>query len=98
MTDDTTEYIFDGTLKLFNPYVLTTKSSIAKRGTNAIYKCEDNKSMSGMHVKLTFTFSAMGTRMPLVCTVTGLTERERCQPEKSSFMSKFLVYVLAVVV
>ena len=32
--------------------------------------------MSGMRVKLTFTFSAMGTCMPLVCTVTGLTERE----------------------
>jgi hypothetical protein len=29
-----------------------------------------------MRVKLTFTFSAMGTCMPLVCTITGLTERE----------------------
>jgi hypothetical protein len=32
--------------------------------------------MSRMHVKLTFTFSAMGTCFPLVCTVTGLSERE----------------------
>jgi hypothetical protein len=32
--------------------------------------------MSGMRVKVTFTFSAMGTCFPLVCTVTGLTERE----------------------
>jgi len=59
-TDKTTEYIFEGTKKKFVPYVLTTKSSISKRGTNAVYKCEDNKSMSGMHDKLTFTFSAMG--------------------------------------
>ncbi len=75
-TDDTTEYIFEGTQKKFVPYVLTTKSSISKRGTNAVYKCEDNKSMSGMRVKLTFTFSTMGTCFPLVCTVTGVTERE----------------------
>jgi hypothetical protein len=75
-TDDTTEYIFEGTQKKFVPYVLTTKSSTSKRGTNAVYKCEDNKSMSGMHVKLTFTFSAMGTCFPLVYSVTGLTKRE----------------------
>jgi hypothetical protein len=43
---------------------------------HAVYKCEDDKSMSGMHSKLTFTFSAMGTCFPLVCTVTGLSERE----------------------
>ncbi len=41
-----------------------------------MYKCEDNKSMSGTHVKLTFTFSAMGTCFPLVSTVSGLTEIE----------------------
>ena len=75
-TDDTTEYIFEGTMKQFVPYVLTTKTLMAKRSTNAVYKCEDNKSMSGMCVKLTITFSAMGTCMPLVCTITGLTERE----------------------
>ncbi len=74
LTDDTTEYIFEGTQKKFVPYILTTKSSISKQGANAAYKCKDNKSMSGMRVKLTFTFSAMGTCFPLVCTVTGLTE------------------------
>jgi len=63
-------------MKQFVPYVLTTKTSMAKRSTNVVYKCEDNKSMSGMRVKITFTFSAMGTCMPLVCTVIGLTERE----------------------
>jgi hypothetical protein len=74
LTDDTTEHIFEGTQMKFVPYILTTKSSISKRGMNAVYKCKDNKSMSGMHVKLRFTFSAMGTCLPLVCTVTGLTE------------------------
>ncbi len=75
-TDDTTEYIFKGTKKKFIPYVLTTKSSISKRRTSAVYKCEDKKSMNGMRVKLTFTFSGVGTCFPFVCTVTGLTERE----------------------
>jgi hypothetical protein len=96
-TDNTTEYISEGTLKQFDPCVITKKSSLLKRGTNAVYKYEDNNSMSGMHIKLTFTFSAMGTCMPLVCTVNDLTERERCQRERSPFMSKLLVYALAMV-
>ncbi len=75
-TDNTTEYIFEGTQKKFVPNVLTTNSSISKQGMNAVSKCKDNKSMSGMHVKLMFTFSAMGTCFPLVWTVTGLTEQE----------------------
>ncbi len=37
---------------------------------------QDSKSMSGMRVKLTFTFMAMGNYFPLVVTVTGLTEWE----------------------
>jgi hypothetical protein len=83
-TDDTTEYIFEGTKKVFTPYVLTTKTSISKRGTSAVYKCEDNKSMHGMGVKLTFTFSGVGTCFPLVCTVTGLTKRE--MPTRKEFI------------
>jgi hypothetical protein len=38
--------------------------------------------MSGMRVKLTFTFSAMGTCFSLVCTVSGLTEREMLMGEE----------------
>jgi hypothetical protein len=40
--------------------------------------------MSGMHVKSTFTFSAMGTCFPLVCTVTGLTKTE--MPTRKKFI------------
>jgi hypothetical protein len=83
-TDDTTKYIFEGTQKKFFPNVPTTKSSISKRGTNAIYKCKGNKSMSGMRVNLTFIFSAMGTCFPLVCIVTGLTEQE--MPTREEFL------------
>jgi hypothetical protein len=51
-------------------------SSVSKCGTNVLYKCKDNQSMSGTQVKLTFTFSAMGTCFLLVCTISGLTKRE----------------------
>ena len=47
-----------------------------KRGTNALYRVQDCKSMNGMRVKLTFTFTAMGNCFPLVVTVTGLTKWE----------------------
>ena len=43
--------------------------------------------MNGMRVKLTFTFSAMGTCMPLVVTVTGLTEKE--MPDGKEFTHNF---------
>ena len=75
-TDDTTEYIFEGKCDKEPRFVLATKSSIMKRGSNALYRVQDNKSMSGMRVKLTFTFTAMGNCFPLVVTVTGLTEWE----------------------
>ena len=73
-TDDTTEYIFEGTCEGQPQFVLATKSSIMKRGTNALYRVQDCKSMNGMRVKLTFTFTAMGNCFPLVVTVTGLTK------------------------
>ncbi len=75
-TDDTTEYIFEGTKDEQPKFVLTTKSSIRKRGKNALYRVEDSKSMNGMRVKLTFTFTAMGNCFPLVVTVMGLTKKE----------------------
>lgn len=40
--------------------------------------------MNGMRVKLTFTFSALGTCMPLVVTVAGLSERE--MPDGKEFI------------
>jgi hypothetical protein len=74
--DDTTEYIFKGVKEAQPTFVLATKPLIMKRTTNSLYCVEDCKSMSGMRVKLTFTFTAMGNCFPLVVTVTGLTEQE----------------------
>ena len=75
-TDDTTEYIFEGTKDVAPKFVLATKSSILKRGTNAIYLPEDNKTMNGMQVKLTFSFTAGGNSFPVAVTVSGLTKKE----------------------
>ncbi len=75
-TDDTTEYLFKGVKEAQPTFALATKSSIMKRTTNSLYHVKDCNSMSGMRVKLTFTFTAMGNCFPLVVTVTGLTEQE----------------------
>jgi hypothetical protein len=37
--------------------------------------------MNGMHVKLTFTFTALGNCFPLVVNVAGLTEKEMPRKE-----------------
>jgi hypothetical protein len=76
-TDDTTEYIFEGTKDVASKFVLETKSSIMKKGTNAIYRPEDSKAMNGMQVKLTFSFTAMGNCFPVTLTVSSLTEKEK---------------------
>jgi hypothetical protein len=75
-TDDTTEYIFEGTVNEQPQFVLATKLVVSKLGTNSLYQMEDSKSMNGLLVKLTFTFTAMGNCFPLVVTVAGLTEKE----------------------
>ena len=75
-TDDTTEFIFEGTKNVAPKFVLATKSTIQKRGTNAIYRPEDSKATNGMHVKLTFSFTAEGNSFPIAVTVSGLTEKE----------------------
>ena len=73
-TDATTEYIFEGTCKEYPTFILATKSSIMKQGSNALYRVQGSKLMNGMRVKLTFTFTAMGNCFPLVVTVMGLTK------------------------
>ena len=75
-TDDTTEYIFEGTVNEQPKFVLATKTAVSKRDTNSLYRVEDSKAMNGLRVKLTFTFTAMGNCFPLVVTVAGLTEKE----------------------
>ncbi|KAL7442860.1 hypothetical protein ACHAXH_009425 [Discostella pseudostelligera] len=60
-SDEATEYIYEDVH--------------CKEGNQFSFRVQNDKSMNGMRVKLTFTVSAIGTCMPLVCTVAGLTER-----------------------
>ena len=75
-TDDTTEYVFDGSKPKEPKFVLCSKSSIADSGTNAIYCGDDCSSMNGLRVKLTYTVTAAGNCFPLVVTIAGLSEYE----------------------
>ena len=79
-TDETTNYAYEGTRTEKGRFVLVTKKSVAKSGTQAVYNCDDNKSMSGMRLKCTFTFSALGACFPLCVMVAGLKDTE--MPEK----------------
>ena len=55
---------------------LVSVKSKKKAGTRSIYKMDNTNSYSGMRVKLTFTFSAIGACAPIFVSVCGLSERE----------------------
>ena len=75
-TDDTVVYIFEGRVKKKEKFRLVSRRSKKSAGTNSIYTFDESNAMRGMRVKLTFTFSAVGTSAPLLVSVVGLTERE----------------------
>ena len=50
LTDDTTEYTFEGIKDGEPSFVLAAKSSVAKRGTNALYTSDPSKAIKGMRV------------------------------------------------
>lgn len=77
-TDETTEYIFEGTLSEAEKdlFRLVSKKSLAERGTNSIYNLNEGNDMNGMRVKMTHTFTGIGNHAPLFITVSGLSEEE----------------------
>ncbi len=86
-TDDTSEYIFKGTKDVAPKFGLTTKSSILKKGTNAIYWLEDSKAMNGMQVKLTFSFTAMGNCFLVIVTALGVGPHQKRDATRRRFYS-----------
>ena len=50
--------------------------SIKTSGTRSKYKFDDCKNMNGLRVKLTYTFTSIGTMAPIFISVLGLNERE----------------------
>ena len=75
-TDDTVNYIFEGTSSGKEEFRLVGSNSLKKAGSRSKYKHDSSKAMCGMRVKLTYTFSAAGTMAPIFVSVLGLNERE----------------------
>ena len=75
-TDDTVVYIYEGLGQKKEKFRLISTDSLNKQGSHSTYVLDNTNSMKGMRVKLTFTFSALGTCAPLFVSVTGLNERE----------------------
>ena len=73
-TDDTVNYIFEGTSSGKEEFRLVGSNSLKKAGSRSKYKHDSSKAMCGMRVKLTYTFSAAGTMAPIFISVLGLNE------------------------
>jgi hypothetical protein len=75
-TDESTEFIFEGSSNKQDKFLLVSRESLKRKGTNSIYQIDNSNKMNGMRVKLTWTFSGAGICAPLFVTVTGLNDRE----------------------
>ena len=75
-TDDTVQYVFDGEKTGKDAFALVGATSNSGRHTRSHYLPENSKCMSGLRVKLTYTFTATGLQAPVFVTVSGLTETE----------------------
>jgi hypothetical protein len=75
-TDDSTVFIFCGSITKKDEFRLISKESCLNRGTNAVYNVDECDHMNDMRVKLTWTLSGGGTSASLFVTVTGLNDRE----------------------
>ncbi len=81
-TDDTTEYIFEGENQQRKAkWSLVSTVGVENKSYKAIYKVTKKPILLGMHVKLTFTISAIGGMAPLFITVPYLTDQELKQPD-----------------
>ena len=74
--DDSTAYVFAGLSNLKEEVKLTLASSARARGTDSLWVLDHNNSMKGIRVALTCGFSGVGTSMPIVACVSGLSEYE----------------------
>ena len=82
LTDDTTEYIFQGKNEHNKfKWSLVSTAGLANKSHKAIYKVSKKPILQGMHVKMTFTFAGIGGMAPLFITVPYLQETELLQPD-----------------
>eukprot|EP00978_Attheya_sp_CCMP212_P042288 scaffold255283_cov67-Attheya_sp.AAC.1 len=75
-TDDTVSYVFEGKGEEQDAFVLVGMHSNQDKHTRSQYHIDNSKKMSGLRVKLTYTFTATGLMAPVFVTVSGLTAAE----------------------
>ena len=81
-TNDTTDYVYEGNgNNRKGTFRLVSNKSLKNAGSRSRYTIDNSKSMNGLRVKLTYTFSAAGTMAPIFISVLGLTERELPEDE-----------------
>jgi hypothetical protein len=64
-TDEQTEFVYVGSKTKPDEFRLVSKKSHQDRGTKSIYNLDNGKDMTGIRVKLTWTFNAIGRCAPL---------------------------------
>ena len=74
--DDSTVYHFSGYSSLSDKVKLVTSASVKASGSDSIWQLDENNSMKGMRVNMTFAFSGAGTCLPIVVCVSGLSDAE----------------------
>ena len=75
-TDNTVQFIHEGKGDTKDVFRLVGSNSIKTSGTRSKYKFDDCKNMNGLRVKLTYTFTSIGTMAPIFISVLVLNERE----------------------
>ena len=75
-SDDNVEYVYAGTSDGQDPFRIVASKHASGAGTRSKYKRDDSKQMSGMRVKRSWIFNAVGQVAPLCVSVSGLTEAE----------------------
>ena len=75
-TDDTVQYIFEGKGVEKDVLLLVGLESNEGKGTRSQYEQDDSNMMKGMRVKLTYTFTAVGSQAPVFVTISGLTAEQ----------------------
>jgi hypothetical protein len=75
-SDDNVEYVYAGTSDAPDPFRVVASKHASGAGDRSKYKEDNSKQMSGMRVKRSWIFNAVGQVAPLCISVAGLTESE----------------------
>jgi hypothetical protein len=76
-TDDTCEYVHEGSVDKPDVFRLVSKQSVKARGTRALFDLNKGKDqMNGIRCKISLTMNAIGAHSPIVVSISGLSDYE----------------------